>query len=285
MRLRVACLPLLAGALFAAPPAAAECPEITPTIDAASPPDGATGMPLNAAITFGVTPRFAGYTPSVTLVSTSSGAAIPGTLTSGPAESYVFRPDFALSASTTYDVTIMDSSGDGTPLSFDFTTGTEADTIDPVFPEPPVLEVVEYRSPVREPGCQQPGYWVLHATWEPVENEAAVLYVLDVQLEDLVPQQIRDARSGAVAGALVASEAERSFNVPENSEVRVRIFAVDAAGRQAGTPESVIETPPAAGADSPAGCGCTLASPRGSFPVAPALGLLALAAVFFRRRP
>lgn len=301
MILRAARLPLLAGALFAAVPAAAECPEITPSVDDASPPDGATDIPRNAAIVFGVTPRFAGYAPSVTLTSTSSGSAVAGTLAAGPAESYLFRPDSPLSASTSYGVQIVDSSGNGTPLSFDFTTGADSDTTDPVFPDAPVVTLGEYQDPIREPGCQQPGYWVLHADWEPVENETAVLYVLDLQLEDLIPQEIvshsvglrppialpvASLASGSLRSplssqrsALVATDSERSFNAPESSEVRVRVFAVDAAGRQAASPETVVETPAAPGADAAPACGCSLAprtAPAGALLVSLAIPLLLL---------
>lgn len=266
---------LVAGA------ARAECPTITPRVDALAPADGATGLPLNAAVTFGLTPRFAGYAPSVTLVADSGGTAVPGALVAGPSESYLFLPDSPLDPGASYTIQVVDSSGAGTPFSSGFTTGTDTDTTDPVIATAPVVSIVDYTDPVREDDCLQPGYWVLNADWEDVVGETSVLYVLDANFEDLIPQEITAAGSPVPHGeALVSSESERTFNAPDDSVVRVRVYAVDGAGRQGHSPEGVLETPSAPGGGGKTGCGCTLS---GNAP-SPLGGLLVAVLVLLRRR-
>jgi MYXO-CTERM domain-containing protein len=272
---------LVLSLLFAAA-ARAECPTITPQVDALAPADGSTGLPLNAAVSFGLTPRFAGYAPSVTL-SSAGGAELPGALIAGPADSFLFLPDSPLTQGVTYQIQVVDSSGAGTPLTTTFTTGADTDVTDPAIPVAPTLSIVEYTNPVRTDECLQPGYWVLNADWEDVVGETSVLYVLDANFEDLIPQEITAAGSvpQAHGESLVSAESERNFNAPADSEVRARIYAVDGAGRQGNSPEGVLETPPAPDGGGSAGCGCTLsstsASPAGAC-------LLGLAALLLRRR-
>ena len=57
-----------------------------------------------------------------------------------------------------------------------------------------------------------------------------------------------------VGQALVSLESTRTFNAPANSEARVRIYAVDGAGRQNNSPEGIIVTPNEPGANGE-GCG------------------------------
>lgn len=277
----------IAAALLVVLPgvARAECPTITPQVDALAPADGLTGLPLNAAISFGLTPRFAGYAPSVTLTASSGGDVVAGALVAGPSDSYLFLPDSPLDPNATYSVQVVDSSGAGTPLTTTFTTGTDTDTIDPVIPNAPVITLVDYTNPVRTDDCLQPGYWVLRADWEDVVGEQSVLYVLDANFEDLIPQEITAAGSPiAHAEALVSSESERTFNAPDDSVVRVQIYAVDGAGRQGHSPEGTLETPSAPDGGGKNGCGCSLSgkapSPFGGF----ALAGLALGFVLARRR-
>jgi len=253
--------------LLAAGAARAECPTITPQVDALAPADGSTGLPLNAAVSFGLTPRFAGYAPSVTL-SSSGGVEIPGALVAGPSDSFLFLPDSPLSAGASYQVQVVDSSGVGTPLTTTFTTGADTDVTDPVISTAPTISIVEYTNPVREDDCLQPGYWVLSADWEDVANETSVLYVLDANFEDLIPQEITAAGSVPQphGESLVSAESTRTFNAPDDSVVRVRIYAVDGAGRQGHSPEGVLETPSAPDGGGKNGCGCDLSS-TGSSPL------------------
>ena len=235
--------------------ARAECPTLTPSVDALAPADGATGLPTNAAVAFGVTPRFAGYAPSVSLTTVPGGAPVTGALYAGPAESFLFLPDAPLAVDQTYQVQVVDSSGTGTPITTVFTTGTGADLTNPAAPAPPTLEIVGYTDPVREDDCLLPGYWVVEADWEDVTGETSVLYVLDVQFEDLIPQEMT---AGEWSQALVSAESRRTFNAPEDTEVRVRVHVIDGAGRQENSPDGVITTPPAPGAGGAAGCACEL---------------------------
>src|SRR5688572_2599754 len=39
--------------------------------------------------------------------------------------------------------------------------------------------------------CLLPGYFVIEADWEDVASESSVLYVLDANFEDLIPQEIQ----------------------------------------------------------------------------------------------
>jgi len=270
--------------LFAAGAARAECPTITPRVDALAPADGATGLPLNAALTFGLTPRFAGYAPSVTLTANSGGGVVPGALIAGPSESFLFLPDSPLSPTATYTIAIVDSSGAGTPLSTSFTTGTDTDVTDPVIATAPVITIVDYMNPVREDDCLQPGYWVLNADWEDVVGETSVLYVLDANFEDLIPQEITASGSVPVAHgeSLVSTDSTRNFNAPDDSVVRVSIYAVDGAGRQGHSPEGTLETPSAPDGGGKNGCGCSLSSTSPS-PVG-SLVLALLGLVLLRRR-
>lgn len=275
---RSAPVALAAALLLVAGNARAECPTITPRVDALAPADGASGLPLNAAVSFGLTPRFAGYAPSVTLVATSGGAMIPGALVAGPSDSFLFLPDSPLAATATYQVQVVDSSGVGTPLTTTFTTGTESDVTDPVITAAPTISVVGYTDPVRDDDCLQPGYWVLQADWEDVESETSVLYVLDANFEDLIPQEITAAGTQPLphGESLVSATSERTFNAPDDSVVRVRIYAVDGAGRQGHSPEGVLETPSAPdGGGGGNGCGCRLSSGTAFSP----LGALLLAAL------
>lgn len=272
--------------LLVAGAARAECPTITPRVDALAPADALTGLPQNAAISFGLTPRFAGYAPSVTLTATSGGGAVSGALIAGPAESFLFLPDSPLSPDTTYQVQVVDSSGAGTPLTTTFSTGTGNDTTDPVIGAAPTLEIVDYTNPVREPGCLQPGYFVLRADWEDVASETSVLYVLDANFEDLIPQEITSgtAPPHVLGESLVATESERLFNAPSDSIVRAQIYAIDGAGRQGHSPQGEIETPADPSGGGSRGCGCALEGASGGASPLAAMLLGALALAMRRRR-
>lgn len=287
---RVASLAASAAAALAATAIAgaarAECPTTAAHVETIAPADGATGVPVNGVVSFGTSPAFASFEPQVVLVRTSGGGVVPGALLSGPASSWIFRPDDPLDAGTDYEVTVSDLLGEGDTWSSTFTTGADTDVTDPVLALAPVLTLGSYVDPVREPDCQLPGYWTVNVDWEDAGDPGLVLYVLETDVIDVIPQDITQRRllQARASSALTAAMSQRTLNVPSDSEVTVTVYAVDAAGRQAHTPDATFRTPSAPDSGGAASCGCTLAGPRAPAG-APLLALVAaIAAAQVRRR-
>lgn len=248
----------------------AVCPVIQSTVDTLAPATGATGVPLNADVAFGTAPSFASYDPLVVLTASSGGGAIPGALLSGPAGSWIFSPDAALLPSRSYSVTITDAGGVGAPASTAFTTGTTSDTTDPVIGGVPALTLDGYTDPVRTDDCQQPGYWNVRVDWEDAADASPVIYALEVQIIDLIPQDFAPTSGAARPNvitrmALTSVVSERVISVQGDSEVTVAIYAIDAAGRQGHSADGVLETPPAPVSGGGGGCSCEIASADGDY--------------------
>lgn len=263
-------VPLLLGAATAAH---AVCPVIQSTVDTLAPAPGATGVPVNADIAFGTSPAFASYDPIVVLTASSGGAPVPGALLSGPAGSWIFSPDAMLLSSRAYSVSITDAGGVGEPAATSFTTGTATDTTDPVIGGLPVLTLDGYTDPVRTDDCQQPGYWNVRVDWDDATDATPVIYALEVQIVDLIPQDFAPAPGANQAArpqvvttlALTSAVSERVISVPGDSEVTVAIYAIDAAGRQGHSADGILETPPAPVSGGGGGCSCEIASADGDY--------------------
>src|SRR3954465_15521693 len=86
--------------------ARAACPTYVSHVDTLLPADGTTGVPLNGGVSFSLEPTFGLFAPKVVL--SSGGGPIPGALAEGPFGAWTFRPDFALSPTTTYFVLVTD---------------------------------------------------------------------------------------------------------------------------------------------------------------------------------
>lgn len=233
--------------------ARAECPEIQANVEHFSPPNDATGVPVNGVIAFGTAPAFADYDPAVALAVTGSAGGISGALIAGPAESWLFLPDADLAPSKSYTAIITDALGNGATKTITFTTVAGEDVTDPLLSSAPTLTLGSYIAPVRTEDCQLPGYWSVLADWPDAVDAGPVLYSLQVDIVDLIdPGFVPSPR------ALTATESQRALAVPELAELTVSVFAIDQAGRQAHTVQSVMQTPEAPIGGGGGGCACSL---------------------------
>lgn len=262
---------------FLSRPSLAACPPVQPAVSTLAPVDGASGVPVNAVVAFGTAPVFGGYDPVVVL--SSGGGAIPGALIAGPADSWLFRPDDDLQPGTTYTATISDAAGIGAGAQAAFTTGSASDTTDPALPFAPTLSLAEYVPPTRTDDCLRPGYWNVQVDWDPATDDSALIYSVEVVVDDLVPTDF-----APIAQAIATSSTELLVQVPEVSRAAISVYAIDAAGRQGHSPTAVIDTPQAPVGASSSGCACRLGAGSAGTAGAAATGGMLLLAVALRRR-
>src|SRR6185503_14660139 len=125
--------PLMPG-FTASPSSGSET--ISPTVSATSPANAATGIALNSSVSVTFSEAMTNSTlntASFTLVKTTGGAALPGTVIAG-SNSAMFVPAVSFAANTQYTATITtavkDAAGNAllTNFTWRFTTGTATDT-------------------------------------------------------------------------------------------------------------------------------------------------------------
>jgi hypothetical protein len=175
------------------------------------PPDGATGVPLNARVYVEYAPTNGNAKPSVELHA-PDGTVIAATLdTTGEhlVDTVVLQPDAPLDAGTTYEVwdgisvPCLDSC-DGTPTRIaSFTTGDALDTA------PPTLGALEvssgYESEGPGSGCDWWGDQIVHGLSQPVVGDDGPLewirYVYYDEQEHEVAGPVRFGSAGHDCGA------------------------------------------------------------------------------------